>query len=286
MVPGWGWTAEQRDVNGYDAESHRISFASPIEFSEYYDADQYSLYFLYDKLSLLDAPSEWFLDRAAGVVYLWLPDGGDPNAHLVEASGGSGGFDLRSRSYIRVAGFNLMSGDIKMLDATGCRVEEVRHLFPATELAVSGSDNVITRSEIAYASLTGVKSRGHGNTLSKCHVHHCNYLGQIFHAIVMLGNRSLWPSGRSRNAIVDCSLHDAGRDGVNTIGGQDISACLIEHNEIYNAGLIAKDLGGFYSTTTNGGGTVIRYNIVHDIWPRESPSVRSGRGWGAVSIST
>ncbi len=134
MVPGWGWTAEQRDVSGYDASSHRISFAAPIEFSEYYDADQYSLYFLYDKLSLLDAPSEWYLDRASGTVYVWLPDGGDPNGHLVEASGGSGGFDLRNRSYIRVAGFNLMSGDIKMLDATGCRVEEVRHLYPAAEL--------------------------------------------------------------------------------------------------------------------------------------------------------
>ncbi len=281
LVAGWGWTAEQRDVSGYDAASHRISFASAIEFSEYYDADQYSLYFLYDNLSLLDAPSEWYLDRASGIVYLWLPAGDSPNGHNIEASGGSGGFDLRDRSYIRIAGFNLMSGDIKMLDATGCRVEEVRHLFPAAELAVSGSDNLITRSEIAYASLTGVNLAGTGNTLSQCHVHHCDYLGRIFHAIVMLGNRSLWPSGGSRNSIIDCSLHDTGRDGVNTIGGQDMSDCLIEHNEIYNAGLIAKDLAGFYSSTTNGGGTVIRYNIVHDIWPKESPqfsSLRLGSG--------
>ena len=32
------------------------------------------------------------------------------------------------------------------------------------------------------------------------------------------------------------------------------SQCLIEHNEIYNAGLIAKDLGGFYCYSTKAGG--------------------------------
>jgi hypothetical protein len=277
MVPGWGWTADQRDVGGYDASSHRISFSPAISFSDYYDADQYSLYFLYDTLSLLDTTSEWYLDRAADTVYLWLPDGGDPNSHLVEAAGGSGGFDLTDRSYIRLAGFKLMSGDIKMENATGCLVEEVRHLFPAAGLLVSGSDNVITRSEIAYASYTGVWLAGTRNTLSKCHIHHCNYYGQIFNALVVLGHRKYWPSGGSQNSIVDCSLHDTGRDGVMTVGGQDMSDCVIEHNEIYNAGLIAKDLGGFYSTTTAGGGTVIRYNIIHDIWPKESPQFGSRR---------
>jgi hypothetical protein len=270
MVPGLGWTADQRDVTGYDPANHQITFSPAISFPEYYDADQYSLYFLYDMLSLLDAPSEWFLDRTAHVVYLWLPSGGDPSGHLVEASGGSGGFDLTDRSYIRVAGFNLMSGDIKMLDATGCMVEEVRHMYPATELSVSGSDNEITRSEIAYASYTGVRLAGMHNTLSKCHVHHCDYFGTS-NSIVELGNRIYWPSAGSQNSIADCSLHDTGRDGVSIVGGLDVSGCMIEHNEIYNAGLIAKDCGGFYSFLTKGGGTVLRYNIVHDIWPKESP---------------
>lgn len=288
MVPGLGWIADQRDVTGYDPASHRITFSPAISFSDYYDADQYSLYYMYDKLSLLDATSEWFLDRASGTVYLWLPDGGNPNNHLVESSGGSGGFDLNDRSYIRIAGFKLMSGAIKMLNATGCRVEEVQHLYPATELSVSGSDNVITRSEIAYAGYSGVKLGGIRNTLSQCHVHHCAYLGKPVSeftgpdSIVVLGVWGYWPPVVcSQNSIVDCSLHDAGRDVVSTIGGQEISACVIEHNEIYNAGLISKDLGGFYTWGTDGKGTVIRYNIVHDIWPQGTPqyaSVRVGNG--------
>jgi parallel beta-helix repeat protein len=269
MVPGLGWVADQRNVTGYDPAKHRITFRPAITYSEYYDADQYSLYFLYDKLSLLDAPCEWFLDRAAGTVYLWLPGGGDPNGHLVQASGGSGGFDLIDRSFIRIAEFNLMSGDIKMQNATGCLVEDVRHLYPATELWASGSDNVITRSEIAYASYTGVRLSGMRNTLSKCHVHHCDYFGTN-NSIVELGSKNSMIGG-SQNTIVDCSLHDTGRDGVRIVGRIDISGCIIEHNEIYNAGLIAKDLGGFYSGLTDGGGTVIRYNIVHDIWPKQSP---------------
>ena len=123
LSAGLGWSAEQLDVTGYDPGSHRVTFSNAT-FAQYYDADEYSLYFLYDLLSLLDTPSEWFLDRAADTAYLWLPNGDNPSNHLVEASGGSGGFDLTSRSYIRVAGFSLMSGDIRMLNATGCRVRK------------------------------------------------------------------------------------------------------------------------------------------------------------------
>jgi len=280
LLAGLGWSAEQLDVIGYDPEEHRITFGDNV-FSQYYDADENSLYFMYDKLSLLDAPSEWFLDRTTGTVYVWLPDGSDPSDHLIEASGGSGGFDLTDRSYVRVAGFNLMSGDIKMRNATGCLVEEVRHLYPTTELWVNGSDNVITKSEIAYASYTGVRLAGTRNTLSKCHVHHCNYFGDN-KAIVELGEKyfeSWWRvDGGTQTTIADCSLHDTGQSGVIIVGALSISGCTIEHNEIYNAGLIAKDLGGFYCYSTNGGGTVIRYNIVHDVWPKESLE------WGPIRL--
>ena len=106
-----------------------------------------------------------------------------------------------------------MGGDIKMPNTTGCRVEEVQHLYPAAELYVSGSDNVITESEIAYASYTGVRLAGTRNTLSKSHVHHCNYYG-TYDSLVEFGNKRLW-IGASQNTLVDCSLHDTGRDGVN-----------------------------------------------------------------------
>jgi len=279
-LAGLGWSAEQLDVAGYDPAQHRIEFNNAV-FARYYDADQYSLYYLYDKLSLLDAASEWFLDRAAGTVYLWLPDGGNPNAHLIEASGGSGGFDFTDRSYIRISGFKLMSSDIKMRNATACRVEDVRHLFPAAELFMSGSDNTITRSEIAYAKYTGVRLAGERNTLSQCHVHHCVCFGTNDSIVELGGGGKHW-FGASQDSILDCSLHDSGDEGISAVAGPGFDRCIIENNEIYNIGLIAKDLGGFYSYGANGGGTVIRYNIIHDVWTKSSPqwseSIRLGTG--------
>ncbi len=274
MVPGLGWVADQRSVTGYDPATHRITFSPAISNAEWYDADQYSLYFLYDKLALLDAPSEWFLDRTTHTVYVWLPDGSDPNAHLVESSGGSAGFDLSGRSYVRVSGVSVINGNISLVNATWCRIESVRHLYPTIELKMSGSDNVITQSEIAYAGYTGVRIAGTRNTVSRCHIHHCDYLGATtaeyfgFDSLIQFGFKEVWPRiGESHNTVADCSLHDAGRDGV--IAQSDISACVLEHNEIYNTGLIALDTGGFYMSTMDGGGTVLRYNIVHDIRPRE-----------------
>ncbi len=158
-------------------------------------------------------------------------------------------------------------------------MENVWHLYPTAELLVSGSDNVITRSEIAYANNAGVRLTGIRNTLSKSSVHHCNYYGSG-NAIVEFGNNGFWPNGGSENAVIDCSLHDSGRDGVTLVSSTDLSVrtLLVEHNEIYNTGLVTRRSDGFYNWNRDAGGTIVRYNILHDIWPMGTPE------YGGISV--
>ena len=268
LVPGLGWSADQATVTAWDPVAHRIDFTPAITFaSPTYTADKETRYYLYDKLSLLDAPSEWFLDRAAHVVYLWLPDGGDPNKHVVEAATSPAGFDLADRAEIQLQGLTIASGELSMTNATHCTVDGTRVLYaqsaagsgfsPGGLVDVSGSDNLITRSEIAYAPERCVYLGGTRNTLRSSHVHHCDAHGS-YAQIVKVGGKG--------NTVEDCSLHDTGRDGIGT-EDKGIDGSVIAHNELHDTCLIAKDCGGFYAYMTDGGGTAIRYNVVHDVWP-------------------
>jgi hypothetical protein len=268
LVAGLGWSADTVAVSKWDATAHRIDFTPEIGFKCCYTADKYSRYYLYDKLALLDAPSEWFLDRAAGVVYLWSPDSSDPSTHVVEQAATTAGFDLDGRSDITVQGLTIASGQLVLTNATRCRIDGVRIFYgpwvagtgfgAGGQVIVSGSDNEIVHSEIAYAPGRCVYLGGTKNALRSSHVHHCDARGTYEQIVQVAGKQ---------NVVEDCSLHDTGRDGIGTTGTGTIDGSLIQHNELFDTGLIAKDCGAFYTYETDGGGTVLRYNVVHGVRP-------------------
>jgi len=88
-----------------------------------------SKYYLFNQLSLLDAPGEWFHDKTNNLLYLWCPDGSDPSKKVVEAKKREYAFNLSNKSYITIKGFNLFScsittdseagGNNKGFDASG-----------------------------------------------------------------------------------------------------------------------------------------------------------------------
>lgn len=209
---------------------------------------------------------------------MWSPDGGDPSKHVVERAGVPSGLDLTGLSWIEVDGVTIESGRVTMTNATHCKLDGVRVIYgrPGPEsgfggggqVVVSGSDNEIVRSEIGWAPGRCVALGGTRNALRASIVHHCDAIG-TYAQIVQLGGK--------QDVIEDCSLHDTGRDGIGTAGGGAVDGSIVAHNEIYDTGLIAKDTGGFYTYKTDGGGTILRWNVVHGVRP--APTLAYG---GAV----
>jgi len=88
-----------------------------------------SRYYIYNKLSLLDAAGEWFHDNTANLLYLWCPANANPSSKTIEAKKREFAFKIDGLSYITIKGFELFActitgdseigGDCRAYDAVG-----------------------------------------------------------------------------------------------------------------------------------------------------------------------
>jgi hypothetical protein len=102
----WSWLFTGR-ITAVDG--HRFTFQSRSDAGKDFSQKVYdarSRYYLFDKLTLLDAPGEWYHDKAAGVLHLMPPDRQSPEGR-VSAKRREYAFDLTGLSHIVVRGFTL-----------------------------------------------------------------------------------------------------------------------------------------------------------------------------------
>ncbi len=116
---GWSWALGGTVT---DHQGPRITFQtysnSGKDFQRHVYADR-SRYIVYGKRNLLDAPGEWFHDKQAGALYLWLPDGSDPAEAEVQAKARDWAFVLDDRAYIHIENLHLFACGITTDTAAG-----------------------------------------------------------------------------------------------------------------------------------------------------------------------
>jgi Right handed beta helix region len=239
-------------------------------------------YYLTGKLAALDAPTEWFHDGATSTLYLWTPQGDAPSRHVVDVKRRDFAFDLSGLAYITVKDFNIFAATITMRDARHCIVDHVnvkyvshfreslpnawgvnydraidRQLWTLAGVGYSGiimtgSDNQLVNSQIAYSSHNGVVAWGDKHRIENNIVHHVNYSGGSMAGIYANG---------SGIVIRRNTVHTAGRE---IVLGQFLKRSSVELNDLSNGMLLTTDGGIFYTQRVNGEGTTIAYNWIHD----------------------
>ena len=252
----------------------------------------------------LDAPGEWFLDKAKGeILYLPLPREDMTKADVIAPM---------------VDKFIVMKGasDVRF---EGISFHYSNHLYPAEGLhdgqAATTSDGCIeiensrgihfANCEIAHTGLHAIwfKNGCADSTVKHCHLHDLGgggvYVGEtgrpseervnhhiiIDDCIIQHGGR-LHPSAcgvvlthTQRCAVTHCDIGDFYYTGVSAgwnwgYGDTASRETLVENNHIHHLGwAYLSDMGGFYGLGTSPG-TIIRGNHVHHI-----ASHRYG-GWG------
>jgi hypothetical protein len=219
----------------------------------------------------LDAEGEWC--QRNGRIYFMPPASSTPNAMTIEATRRGWAFDLSGLSHIRVTGFRVLAASVNMDRAEHCLVARCRFRWPGFRrdirggfnrdngpnieseglgVVLGGRHNAIRDSVVAYCVGDGITVYGESNTVENCVVHDCDSSGSDCAPVAATG---------TGHSIARCTIYNAGRSG---LLHRKLKDARIEHNHIHHVGLMTSDFGGTYTYWTDGGGTVIAHNRIHD----------------------
>ncbi len=306
FLPGPEWVTETGKITTATASS--FTFTSPGgQMTEIPDFDR-SLYvprngnpyFIWGKKILLDSAGEWFLEPATSStaqLYLWTPTGDNPTNHTVEVKRRNYAFDLRERSYIQLEGLQLfastvITGNPENPDAalsSNIILKNIHVRYPShftfvtpgtawqkgmtdSGLMLFGKNHQLLNSSVAFSAGNGVTLAGSNHRVTNTIIHDIDYTATDTSAVTT----GLYGDYSSKGHLIqNNTLYNAGRS---VIVHRETQALKILNNHLYNAGLLASDLGMTYTFTadgrpSDGGGTEIAYNLVHD-------NFASGEGMG------
>ena len=257
---GHNWICWAKEVTGFDPDTHTLTFESAAR--DWYTPCEGSEYVLMGARAALDRPGEWWVDRAAGRIWLVPPEDRPPAELGIEARTRRTAIDLAGLEHIHLCGLRFTGGGLRTDESSrhlrleGLRGEHVAHSYrrDASDegVVIDGSDHVVRGCDFGYSSGSVVRLQGRHHKLLGNHVHHGNY-GGLWRGTMALAGR--------RHVVAHNTVAHSGRDLVSVHG---LMESLIEHNDLSHAGWLTHDLGITYGHNTDFAGTVIRRNRVHD----------------------
>jgi len=135
-------------------------------------------------------------------------------------------------------------------------------------ISIGGNYNAVRMCEIANTAASGVFSGygSQGNEITRCNIHDIDYSGAQGSPISLAG---------TAHRVTFNTCHTSGREIIQPWGtGHDI-----RYNDLFDPGLMCKDLGIIYAGYQDGSGTGttrIAYNWVHDYLRRFNTATSQG----------
>ncbi|MFD2332753.1 S-layer homology domain-containing protein [Cohnella sp. GCM10020058] len=263
---GDAYVAQSTKVTDFDAATDTLTYLPMQGNFDYMYPKLGSTFYLSGLLSELDAPREWYIDSAAGKVYLWAPDGGVPEN--VEIKQRLKTFDLSGRSYIHVQGLQTFGGSIPMDGGASNNVLDgitAEYLYFSTEshgtsvahqltggINISGSNNEIKNSSIGYSTGTLINIDGSNNRIVNNVIHDGAYMG-AYDPLVKL-------TTGTQNLISHNDMKNSGRYILYWSRG----SAEIQYNDIHDGMWLSRDGALIYSWGADMGNSEIHHNLIHD----------------------
>ena len=235
-------------------------------------------------------PGQWYLDRESGALsYRPMPGENMRKAEviapiineLVRITGEDkkpvehlslkglsfqyAGWDLPKESYISIQAAVKIPGVIWIGGAKGCTIEncDISRVGQYGIDIASGSGMLVKGNTIHDMGAGGIKlGAGDHNTITRNHLYD---LGHTYLSAV-----GVWVGNSGHNTISYSHIHDLYYTGISVGWSWGYAPTLtqeniIEHNHIHDIGKgLLSDMGGIYTLGT-ATGSVIRYNLIHDV---------------------
>ena len=253
-------------------------------------------YYVYNLLSELDSPGEWYIDRDAGRLYIWPPEDIGKSEVVVTT------FDkpvvtFNKASHIALFGFTIegtwthgieINGGRDIL-AAGCIIRNTGQYAAAIN---KGWRHAIVGCDIYDTGEGGVILEGgdqeklvpSGHVVENCHIYRFNrFCGGYRPAVLFLGIGHRV----SRNLIHDAPMHAMYIRGASAAGSSS-NDHVIEFNEFHDVPHEAREFGAIYINSgawrLQNRGNVIRKNFFHHISYHSSPN--TSHGLNAIHIDS
>ncbi|MEQ1851015.1 MAG: right-handed parallel beta-helix repeat-containing protein [Chthoniobacteraceae bacterium] len=282
VFPRYNWWNDILPVKSVDEASYTITTGKDGSYAMRAN----DRYFFQGALEELDAPGEWVLDKAAGVIYFKPPEGITLDGNAGNLARENGGADrivrvtapttrdiltFEGTDYLTVRGltFECAEGSAIVMRkcshnrVIGCTVRNVGD-FRGTGIGITeGEDNGVIGCDISFTGSHGVSLAGgdrptltgSGHFVDNCYIHH---VGVFYKQGVGV---SLSGTGQR---VSHSLIHDTPRFAIQFTGNNHI----LEYNHLRHLALETEDVGATYC----GGrdwlsprGSIIRYNFIHDV---------------------
>ena len=261
------WSEEVIRIAAYDAEKKVISLAAPhhygIKGKTWGAAGR--RFFAENLLEELDAPGEWYLDRATRRLYFYPPV---PLSHaeVVLATLTQPLVKLTGVRNVRFTGLRFEYGhsdgvvmnDVENVELAGCVVANCA----GEGILIQGNGNAVRSSELFNLGKGGISVEGGNrrtlapgkNLAVNNHIHHYGLFKRTYAAGIHV-------AGCGQVVRNNC-IHDAPHNAI-LYGGNEH---LFELNEIYRVLLETGDAGAFYTGRDwTSQGNILRHNFIHDL---------------------
>ncbi len=260
------WANETLKIAAIDKDKKRITAAAVHTYgignsSSWHKAKR--RYYVFNLLEELDAPGEWYIDRARGVLYFFprLGDLGD----VVLAVQKKPLVSISSASHIHLEGLAFRYSTGLAISVQGCRGVALRRLrvsdLTGTGLVISGGTACgIDGCEVCRVGGTCLAvSGGDRKTLSPCghyvtgcRLHHCGRLQRTHGKCLNFSGVGI--------RVAHNLIHDSPYIAVQYGGNDNI----FESNEVHSAMMESGDGGGLYTGRDWGSqGNIVRNNYFH-----------------------
>ena len=223
-------------------------------------------FYVFNLLDELDAPGEWYLDRARKTLYICPPEGGLKDSDEVfVAMSDAPLVSAKNIAHVRFAGitFEYAYGDGLSIVGTDVQVVSCRvSCCGGTGVVLRGDRNVMRSCEVVQVGRAGVSADGGDRkTLRRAD---SVFEGNHVHGFGVFQRTYAPGFGVNGCGITLRSnvVHDAPHSAV-LYGGNDH---LFEYNTVYRVLLETGDAGAYYTGrdwTTQG--NVLRFNYTHDL---------------------
>lgn len=250
------WSGWHGPVTGSTDCGFTIKNASPNKYETVKEGEKY---YISNSLDLLNVPGEWYYDERCGRLYLCLDEGEDPNDLQIRMKARTGGLKFTYSSFVTVENVDIFAANLIIESGSRhCTIDRMEacylnhDLFGKTDRAinVSGEDNAVWNSVLAYTFKGGITTYGKRNKVINCYVHDIDY--------GITGAGCFSPYGEDA-VIYRNTAHNVPRSMIGGSGGGG----RIAYNHLYDCGMLTKDCGMIYFGTCDGGGMEIDHNVVH-----------------------